>query len=52
MPPNSLPAVLLVTDGSCLRNPGPGGWAALLQSDGHERVLTDWTRPRRPTGWN
>ena len=23
--------VTLHTDGSCLRNPGPGGWAAVLQ---------------------
>ncbi len=34
------PAVLLVTDGSCLGNPGPGGWAAILRSGAHERVLT------------
>ena len=24
-------SVTLHTDGSCLRNPGPGGWAAVLQ---------------------
>ena len=35
-----LPAVLLVTDGSCLGNPGPGGWAALLRFGARERVLT------------
>ncbi|HTU86771.1 MAG TPA: ribonuclease HI [Solirubrobacteraceae bacterium] len=32
--------VELWTDGACSGNPGPGGWAALLRLDGHERVLT------------
>jgi ribonuclease HI len=27
------------TDGSCLGNPGPGGWAALLRASGTERML-------------
>lgn len=27
------------TDGACLGNPGPGGWAALLRAGGHEREL-------------
>lgn len=27
------------TDGSCLGNPGPGGWAALLRYQGHEKEL-------------
>jgi ribonuclease HI len=28
------------TDGSCLGNPGPGGWAAVLIYGAHERELT------------
>lgn len=28
------------TDGACLGNPGPGGWAALLRYKAHERELT------------
>ena len=28
------------TDGACLGNPGPGGWAALLRYKGHEREVT------------
>jgi len=28
------------TDGSCLGNPGPGGWAAILRHGGHERELS------------
>lgn len=32
-------AVELFTDGACLGNPGPGGWAALLRHAGHEREL-------------
>ena len=27
------------TDGACLGNPGPGGWAALLRVNGSERLL-------------
>lgn len=34
-----LPEVIIYTDGSCDRNPGPGGWAALLRSGRHEKVL-------------
>jgi ribonuclease HI len=29
----------VVTDGSCLGNPGPGGWACILRYGQHERVL-------------
>lgn len=28
------------TDGSCLGNPGPGGWAALLRYNGREKALS------------
>ncbi len=31
--------VELHTDGACLGNPGPGGWAALLRYQGREREL-------------
>ncbi len=27
------------TDGACLGNPGPGGWAALLRAKGTERLI-------------
>jgi ribonuclease HI len=30
----------LWTDGACSGNPGPGGWAALLRTASHERVLS------------
>lgn len=33
-------AVILHTDGSCLNNPGPGGWAAILQWQDNERELS------------
>jgi len=32
--------VELFTDGACLGNPGPGGWAALLRAGPHERELS------------
>jgi ribonuclease HI len=31
--------VEISTDGACLGNPGPGGWAALLRFQGREREL-------------
>ena len=33
-------AVVIHTDGACLGNPGPGGWAALLRYGRHERELS------------
>ena len=34
-----LPIVSIYTDGACDPNPGPGGWAALLQFGDHEKIL-------------
>lgn len=31
--------VIIYTDGACRGNPGPGGWAALLESAGRTQVL-------------
>jgi ribonuclease HI len=31
--------VEIFTDGACRGNPGPGGWAAILRTGEHERVL-------------
>ena len=28
--------VQLITDGACLGNPGPGGWACMLRYDEHQ----------------
>jgi len=36
MPPHAT----IYSDGSCLGNPGRGGWAALIRSEGGEQVLT------------
>lgn len=37
-----MPAVQveIYTDGACLGNPGPGGWAAILESGKHRRELS------------
>jgi hypothetical protein len=34
-----LKRVMLFTDGSCLGNPGPGGWACILRYKDRERGL-------------
>jgi ribonuclease HI len=31
--------VQLITDGACLGNPGPGGWAAILRYGDHKKEL-------------
>ncbi len=33
-------SVTLITDGSCLGNPGPGGWAAILRHGEHKKELS------------
>lgn len=33
----------LFTDGACLGNPGPGGWAALLRYKQHEKIISGAT---------
>jgi ribonuclease HI len=30
----------IFTDGACSGNPGPGGWAALLRYQGHEKIIS------------
>jgi len=30
----------IFTDGSCLGNPGNGGWCAILRYNGHEKILS------------
>ncbi len=37
--PNSLPHVILFTDGACHGNPGPGGWAFILRHPQSGRQL-------------
>src|SRR5260370_14556424 len=32
--------IQLITDGSCMGNPGPGGWACILRYGGEERELS------------
>lgn len=32
--------VVIYTDGACVGNPGPGGWAAILRYGAHSRELT------------
>jgi len=34
-----LKKVHLITDGACLGNPGPGGWAAILRHGPHKKEL-------------
>ena len=34
-----MPEVQIFTDGACSGNPGPGGWAAILRSNGAEKEV-------------
>lgn len=37
---DALPQVTITADGAARGNPGPGGWAALLEAKGRERLLS------------
>ena len=37
---SELPEVEIFTDGACKGNPGPGGWGAVLRSNGKEREIS------------
>ena len=39
--------VQIITDGSCLGNPGPGGWAAILRFNEHKKEI--WGSERYTT---
>lgn len=39
MQQDSTQAIQVFTDGACLGNPGPGGWAAIIVIDGVEQVI-------------
>ena len=34
----------IYTDGACLGNPGPGGWAAILIWNNHEKVISGYSK--------
>lgn len=38
--PNVLKEIVVYTDGACSGNPGPGGWAAILQYQGKTREIS------------
>lgn len=40
MEDNKMEHVLLTTDGACIRNPGPGGWACVLRYKDRVRELS------------
>jgi len=37
---NEIPLVTIFSDGACRGNPGPGGWAALLRYNDHEKLFS------------
>ena len=39
--------VQLITDGACIGNPGPGGWASILRYKDHKKEL--WGSEKRTT---
>jgi ribonuclease HI len=38
------PFVEIFTDGSCLGNPGPGGWSAILRCGEHEKIICGYSK--------
>lgn len=41
---DSMKKVTIFTDGACRGNPGPGGWAALLRYDKHEKKISGFEK--------
>lgn len=41
---NEKPLVTIYTDGACINNPGPGGWAAIILENGIQRHLSSGSR--------
>ncbi len=33
-------SIQIITDGSCIGNPGPGGWACILRYNGHKKEMS------------
>lgn len=42
--PPSFPHVVIATDGACLGNPGPGGWAFVMERGGQRIHRTGWEK--------
>jgi len=42
----------IYTDGSCLTNPGNGGWAAIIIEDGEIKNLVVVKKIQQITEWN
>lgn len=42
--PSPAKTVEIYTDGACSRNPGPGGWAAILRYKGSEKEISGFER--------
>jgi len=40
MPACNLKPITIYTDGSCVRNPGPGGWCAIITATDTNRIIT------------
>jgi ribonuclease HI len=49
--PEMLKQVEIFTDGSCLGNPGPGGYGAILRYRGKEKLLAKALTLQRTTAW-
>ena len=45
-------SVNIYTDGACSGNPGPGGWAAILEFGPHKKESADLWQEPPITEWN
>ena len=44
--------IQLITDGSCIGNPGPGGWACILRYGMRNASCQEAKRRQRTTAWS
>ena len=44
--------IKIYTDGSCIGNPGKGGWAAIIIIDGEKKIITSKKIIQQITKWS
>ena len=44
--------IKIYTDGSCLENPGNGGWAAIIIINKEKKLFLEIRKIQPITGWN
>jgi len=47
-----LDMIKIYTDGSCIGNPGPGGWAAIILNNNKQNTICGGKKTQQIIRWN